>query len=184
MKKILSIILVFTLLDLHAEPFVKELRLTPEGKIIDIVLDFNIYQLILSDEGVLKSIVNKINRSTDMEIEDNEMYQEGAYCRFDKRKNLEYIEEKLVKFDLDSTKRIDEIGDMRIYYQTYYGNKEKIRKIANLNLEYDLLIDRVEKAGKMKIRYDMNTKKIWRIYSMDSVSCGFDIIIINPYQRK
>jgi hypothetical protein len=39
MKKIPLIILAFALPGLNADPYVKELRLTPEGKIIDIVLD-------------------------------------------------------------------------------------------------------------------------------------------------
>jgi hypothetical protein len=46
------------------------------------------------------------------------------------------------------------------------------------------LIDRIERVGKIKIRYDIKTNKIWRIYRTDTTSCGFDIKIINPYQGK
>jgi len=187
MKKTFSIILVFAFLSLNADPFVKELRLTPEGKILGIVLNFNEYELILNDEGYLKAIVNKIAPtavSADIELKDDQYYQDGSYCYFDKKKRLEYIEEKLVLYDPDSTGRIDNIGHMRINYKRFYGSKEKIVNIGNLNLDYNLLIDRVDRINKFNVRYDLNSKKIWRIYRTDTTSCGFNIKIINTYQEK
>jgi hypothetical protein len=187
MKKTLSIILVFALLGLNADPYVKELRLTPEGKIIDIVLDFDEYELMLTDEGYIKAIVNKIKPATvsaDIELKENEFNQDGSYCYFDKKKRLEYIEEKLVLYDPDSSGRIDNIGHMRIIYRRYYGSKEKIKSIGNLDLDYNLLIERVDRINKFNVRYDLNSKKIWRIYRTDTTSCGFVIKIINPYQVK
>ena len=154
-----------------------EIRIDEFGRILEISLNSYYNKLILDPYGYISKIESVISEPGQVldyigsdrikSGTDETIFRNGFVYKLGNSELSYHWNGKLKSVDI-----------ARIDYENIKNRNNKIAKIGSLIIDYDMY-DRVENVGSYLIKYDVNTRKIYRIINFKKSHTECKIIVIN-----
>jgi hypothetical protein len=160
----------------RAQTVLSEIRLSPDGYIVEVALTAHDQTVVIDPTGVVKGMETLLDQG--VSIGPTQITRAGKNTEI-ANGSVQQIDNIRFRYTGLNNDRVESVDSLRFRYSTYNGKETRIAAIGCVIIDYEINSNRIETIGNLRLTYKWGTNKISAASKL-SYGCAAKVKVINP----